>query len=148
MSINLQFHAFAGNPLRSKFPIPGDPIIPSAAFETLNARIRDNSGSSPSSLNFKVLPFRNGMPLASSTAGSGDSPPIWHLGWIGFERSQGYFRKFWCPVVRRLVGVPGFYCSSTEDDAVYWAIETWEWESNGKPGFIGLRIHYFAGIIS
>ncbi|XP_061345248.1 nudix hydrolase 19, chloroplastic [Gastrolobium bilobum] len=139
MSINLQFHAFAGNPLLSKFPISGDPFSPSAALEALNARILDNTRSS-SSPNFKVLLFRNGNPLASSTAGLGDSPPIWHLGWIGLDDLRGILENSGA----QLSGDSLVYLgSSAEDDTVYWAIDVSamapELSSNMEFCFVELR---------
>jgi NAD+ diphosphatase len=116
MSINLQFHAFAGNPLNS---IPGNPLSPSAALESLNARILGKDHPSPSP-NFKVLPFRNGRPLVSSTAGSGESLPIWHLGWVGLDDLRGIFENSGA----QLNGDSLVYLgSSAEDDAVYWTID-------------------------
>ncbi|KAL2338345.1 hypothetical protein Fmac_012791 [Flemingia macrophylla] len=118
MSINLQFHAFAGNPLSSKFPISGDPISPSAALEALNARITLNTAHSSPSPTFKVLPFRNGRPLASSAAGSAHSPPIWRLGWLGLDHLRASFDN------SELSSDSLVYLSSSaENDAVYWAID-------------------------
>ncbi|XP_045831880.1 nudix hydrolase 19, chloroplastic isoform X2 [Trifolium pratense] len=116
MSINLQFHAFAGNPLNS---IPGNPLSPSAALESLNARILGNDHSSPSP-NFKVLPFRNGRPLVSSTASSGEFLPIWHLGWVSLDDLRGIFENSGAPLNGDSLVYLG---SSAEDDAVYWAID-------------------------
>ncbi|TKY54886.1 Nudix hydrolase 19 [Spatholobus suberectus] len=120
MSINLQSHAFAGNPLRSKFPISGDSLPPSAALEALNARISLNDTHSSPSPSFKVLPFRNGRPLASSAAGTGDSPPIWCLGWLGLDDLRGIFEN---SGARLSVDSLVYLSSSAEDDAVYWAID-------------------------
>ncbi|CAJ2634807.1 unnamed protein product [Trifolium pratense] len=116
MSINLQFHAFAGNPLNS---IPGNPLSHSAALESLNARILGNDHSSPSP-NFKVLPFRNGRPLVSSTASSGEFLPIWHLGWVSLDDLRGIFENSGAPLNGDSLVYLG---SSAEDDAVYWAID-------------------------
>lgn len=67
-----------------------------------------------------MLPFRNGRPLASSAAGSGDSPPIWHLGWLGLDEIRGIFENSGAQLsVDSLV----YLSSSAEDDAVYWAID-------------------------
>lgn len=116
MSINLQFHAFAGNPLRS---INDDPFSPSTAFEALKSRILQKASSSPSP-NFKVLPFRNGRPLASSDASSGDLPPIWHLGWIILDDLKGIFENSGTQLSEDSFVYLG---SSAEEDAVYWAID-------------------------
>ncbi|CAI8610279.1 unnamed protein product [Vicia faba] len=116
MSINLPFHAFAGNPLSS---IPADPLSPSAALKSLNAIVLQNDPSPPSP-NFKVLPFRNGSPLASSTAESDHSPPIWHLAWISLDDLKAIFESSGA----RLNGDSLVYLgSSAEDDAIYWAID-------------------------
>ncbi|CAJ1944456.1 unnamed protein product [Sphenostylis stenocarpa] len=120
MSIKVQTHAFAGNPLLSKFPLSGHPLPPSAALEALNARIGLGNSHSYPSLSFKVLPFRNGRPLASSEAGSGDSPPIWHLGWVGLDDLRGILDN---SGVQLSVDSLVYLNSSAEDDAVYWAID-------------------------
>lgn len=110
MSVNLQTHAFAGNPLRSK---AGDP---KAALESLKTRISDSAAAlSP---NLKVLPFRNGKPLASSTGG---------LGWIGLEDLKGML------VGAELSGDSFVYLGSRadrddDDDDAYWAIDVSGWE--------------------
>ncbi|XP_058760476.1 nudix hydrolase 19, chloroplastic-like [Vicia villosa] len=116
MSINLHHHAFAGNPLRS---IPADQLSPSAALKSLNTIILQNNPSPPSP-NFKVLPFRNGSPLASSSVGSDHSPPIWHLAWISLDDLKAIFKSSGA----KLNGDSLVYLgSSAEDDAVYWAID-------------------------
>ncbi|XP_028210700.1 nudix hydrolase 19, chloroplastic-like isoform X2 [Glycine soja] len=120
MSINLHSHAFSGNPLLSKFPLPGNPLSPSAALEALNARISLNNTHSSPSPSFKVLPFRNGRPLASSSAGTGDSPPIWDLGWLGLDDLRGIFENSGAQLS---VDLLVYLNSSSEDDAVYWAID-------------------------
>ncbi|KAJ7956657.1 Nudix hydrolase 19 chloroplastic [Quillaja saponaria] len=119
MSINLQSHAFAGNPLRSKSPKSGDPFSPTSAFETLKVQLLENTHQ-PSSPNFKVLPFRKGRPLASSTSGSGGSPPIWHLGWISLHDCKELLANSGV----QLSGDSLVYLGSlAEDDVVYWAID-------------------------
>ncbi|RDY04955.1 Nudix hydrolase 19, chloroplastic, partial [Mucuna pruriens] len=109
MSINLRTHAFAGNPLRSRARV--DPLSPTAALETLKTRILDSAHESLS-FNLKVLPFRNGRPLASSASSDG-----WRLGWIGLEE------------VKTLLGAElsadsfVYLGSDTDEDSVYWAID-------------------------
>jgi len=107
MSINFNFNAFAGNPLRS--------ILPSAALQSLNTTIlqNDHSSSSPN----KVLPFRNGRPSVSSTS---VSPPIWHLGWINLDDLKGIYEISGAQLNGDLFVYLG---SSVEDDNVYWAID-------------------------
>ncbi|XP_047182686.1 nudix hydrolase 19, chloroplastic-like [Vigna umbellata] len=120
MSINVHSHAFAGNPLLSKLSFSGHPLPPSSALEALNAKIGLPNTHSYPSLSFKVLPFRNGRLLASSEASSGDSPPIWHLGWLGLDDLRVIFDKSGAQLsVDSLV----YLNSSAEDDAVYWAID-------------------------
>ncbi|KAF8389062.1 hypothetical protein HHK36_025747 [Tetracentron sinense] len=119
MSINLQSHAFAGNPLLSKTLKPGDPYSPNSALQTLKSILLDNTheGSSP---NFKVLPFRKGKPLACSSGSTDDSPPVWHLGWISLVDSLGF-------LVNSEIGLSEdsfiYLGSHSEDDVVYWAID-------------------------
>jgi len=58
--------------------------------------------------------------LASSEASSGDSPPIWHLGWLGLDDLRVIFDNSGAQLsVDSLV----YLNSSAEDDAVYWAID-------------------------
>ncbi|XP_068338668.1 nudix hydrolase 19, chloroplastic-like [Pyrus communis] len=119
MSISLQSHAFAGNPLLSKTPNPSDPFSPSQALETLKTQLLEGA-QLPSSLGFKVLPFRKGRPLASSSVGAGDSAPNWHLGWISLSECKGFLAN--CGV--QLSGESLVYLGSRpEDDVVYWAID-------------------------
>ncbi|KAB2618663.1 nudix hydrolase 19 [Pyrus ussuriensis x Pyrus communis] len=119
MSINLQSHAFAGNPLLSKTPNPSDPFSPSQALETLKTQLLEGA-QLPSSLSFKVLPFRKGSPLASSSRGAGDSAPNCHLGWISLSEFKGFLAS--CGV--QLSGESLVYLGSRpEDDVVYWAVD-------------------------
>ncbi|KAL9339186.1 hypothetical protein Peur_068201 [Populus x canadensis] len=118
MSTNLQSHAFAGNPLRSKTPKSTDPLSPPLAFETLKTQLLGNTHQL-SSLNFKVLPFRKGRPLASSSSTDGDLGPKWHLGWISLDDCKGLFSGSG----DELSGDNMVYLGSrSEEDVVYWAI--------------------------
>ncbi|KAK7388717.1 hypothetical protein VNO78_23544 [Psophocarpus tetragonolobus] len=120
MSIKLHSHAFSGNPLLSKFPLSGDTLSPSAALQALNARIALSKTHSSPSPTFKVLPFRSGRPLASSQPGNANSPPSWHLGWLGLHELRGIFDNSGAQLsTDSLV----YLNSSAEDDAVYWAID-------------------------
>jgi NAD+ diphosphatase len=121
MPISLQSHAFAGNPLRSKTPQPTHPLSPALALETLKTQLVDNSHQS-SSLNFKVLPFRKGRPLASSTSTDADLGPTWHLGWISLADCKGLFSASGV----EFTGDSLFYLGSSSEqdvDVVYWAID-------------------------
>ncbi|PRQ46443.1 putative NAD(+) diphosphatase [Rosa chinensis] len=120
MSINLQSHAFAGNPMRSKTPKPSDPFSPTQALETLKTRLLDNPHLPSSSPSFKVLPFRKGRPLASTIGGISDLKPTWYLGWISLADCKGLLGN--CGV--ELSGDSLVYLGSRpEEDAVYWAID-------------------------
>ncbi|CAK7334794.1 unnamed protein product [Dovyalis caffra] len=119
MFVNLQSHAFAGNPLRFKTPKPHDPLSPALALETLKAQLLDDIHQ-PFSLNFKVLPYRKGSPLASSTSTDGDLGPKWHLGWITLADCKALFSASGV----ELTGDSMVYLgSSSEQDVVYWAID-------------------------
>ncbi|XP_043806080.1 nudix hydrolase 19, chloroplastic isoform X2 [Manihot esculenta] len=121
MSVNLQSHAFAGNPLRSKTLKPTDPLSPTLALETLKTQLLDNTHQL-SSINFRVLPFRKGRPLASSS-GDGDLVPNWHLRWI----SLADFRSFLASSRVELSGESLVYLGSrSEEDVVYWAVDVSE----------------------
>ncbi|KAE7998844.1 hypothetical protein FH972_003346 [Carpinus fangiana] len=119
MAINLHTHAFAGNPLRSKTPKPEDPFSPISALETLKTQLLDTSHSL-SSPAFKVLPFRKGRPLASSSGGLGDLAPNWQLGWIGLDDCKGYLANSGVQLSADSLVYLG---SRPEDDIVYWGID-------------------------
>ncbi|WCJ29683.1 NAD-capped RNA hydrolase NudC [Euphorbia peplus] len=119
MSIHLQTHAFAGNPLLPKTLNSSHPLSPSLALDTLKSHLIDNSLHS--SLNFKVLPFRKGRPLASSSASDhDDSVPIWRLGWISLSD---------CKVLLANSGVEFtgdnlvFLGSKSPEDEVFFAVD-------------------------
>ncbi|XP_027331426.1 nudix hydrolase 19, chloroplastic-like [Abrus precatorius] len=125
MSINLRSHAFAGNPLRSRIPNRVDPFSPTAALETLKSRILEHTNQSLSP-SFKVLPFRNGRPLASSVNGD-----TWHLGWIGLGELKGLLGAG-----AELSGDSFVYLGSdSEEDSVYWAIDV-----SGERGLGDMRM--------
>ncbi|CAJ1975454.1 unnamed protein product [Sphenostylis stenocarpa] len=111
MSINLRTHAFAGNPLRSCKPNRVEPFSPAAAHEALKTRIADSARESVS-VELKVLPFRNGRPLAS--AASGDT---WRLAWIRLEEMKGLLGADMSADSFVYLG------SDADDDSVYWAID-------------------------
>ena len=141
MSTNLKTHAFAGNPLRSTTPKPESLFSPISAFETLKSRLLENA-LLPSSPIFKVLPFRKGRPLAISTRPTGDSPPIWHLGWFNLGDFKGFLANSeFQPTENSFV----YLGSRSEDDVVYWGIDVSE-DSSLVPqfgakhfGFVELR---------
>ncbi|GAV87137.1 NUDIX domain-containing protein/NUDIX-like domain-containing protein/zf-NADH-PPase domain-containing protein [Cephalotus follicularis] len=118
MSITLQPHAFAANPLRSKTPNPNHSFSPISALESLKTQLLDATNHQPISPTFKVLPFRKGRPLASSVAD--DTTVFWHLGWISLADCKGFLAN--CGV--QLSGDSLVYLGSRdEDDVVYWAID-------------------------
>ncbi|XVE54386.1 hypothetical protein DITRI_Ditri03aG0076800 [Diplodiscus trichospermus] len=124
MSINLSSHAFAGNPIRSKTPKPDDPLSPSSAFESLKAHLLQNPENhpSPKSPLFKVLPFRKGRPLASSSV-TGDNASVWHPGWISLSDCKGILGKCGVQLTEESLVYLG---SKAEEGAVYWAIDVSE----------------------
>lgn len=123
MSITLQSHAFAGNPLRSKL---GNPFSPTQAIEALKAQLLlETNAQSPSSssfpvFNFKVLPFRKGRPLASSNAETGASQPNWQLGWISLDRCKALLENSGVQLTGDSMVYLGF---RVEDGVIYWAID-------------------------
>ncbi|XP_022749717.1 nudix hydrolase 19, chloroplastic-like [Durio zibethinus] len=127
MSINLNAHAFAGNPLRAKTPKPHDPLSPSSAFESLKAHFLQNPENHnhppPKSPLFKVLPFRKGRPLVSSFVNGDDVVSSWHLGWISLADCNGILGK--CGV-QLTEGSLVYLGSGAEEDVVYWAIDVSE----------------------
>ncbi|KNA13558.1 hypothetical protein SOVF_115600 [Spinacia oleracea] len=117
-SINLQSHAFAGNPIKAKTPKSNDPFSSNSALETLKSHILSNTHDAISP-NFKVLPFRKGRPLA----GSQGSSPNWHLGWLSLGDCKGLLADF----TVKLEGNSLVYLGSkSEEDSVYWAIDVSE----------------------
>ncbi|XP_010250024.1 PREDICTED: nudix hydrolase 19, chloroplastic [Nelumbo nucifera] len=117
MSINLQSHAFAGNPLRSKTPKPGDPFSPSSALESLKVSLLESTHE-PSSQNFKVLPFRKGKPLACCSDTNNDATPVWNLGWLSLPDCK----RFLADSDARL-SEDSFVYLGSEGDLIYWAID-------------------------
>ncbi|GKV06404.1 hypothetical protein SLEP1_g18302 [Rubroshorea leprosula] len=123
MSISFKPHAFAGNPIRSQTPKPHDPLSPSSAFESLKAQLLQRHDS-PISPHSKVLPFRKGRPLATSSGCEGDdSVPNWHLGWISLDDCKGILAKEGVQLTEESLVYLG---SRSEEDAVYWAIDVSE----------------------
>ncbi|PSS20913.1 Nudix hydrolase [Actinidia chinensis var. chinensis] len=131
MSINMAFHAFAGNSIKSKTPKSSDPFSPNSALQTLKSLTLGQTHD-PSSPNFRVLPFRKGRPLAGSTGG--DLGPNWHLGWLNMGD---------CKVFLENSGVNlgeeswVFLGSNPEEYVVYWAIDVSE--ANSLVGELGSR---------
>ncbi|XP_054793693.1 nudix hydrolase 19, chloroplastic-like [Prosopis cineraria] len=120
MSINLHPPAYADNTPLSRPPKASDPFSPTGALEYLKFQLSAPTQPSPTP-RLKVLPFRNGRPLASSsTAHSRDSQQIWHLGWINLGDLKGLLEIS----SGRLSGDSLVYVGScSEDDVVYWAVD-------------------------
>ncbi|XP_057967190.1 nudix hydrolase 19, chloroplastic [Malania oleifera] len=137
MSVNLQTHAFAGNPLRSKTPKSEDPFSPNSAVKTLKTLLLEDTHvlSSP---NFKVLPFRKGRPLATSSGG-GDSSPVWQLGWFSLADCRGLLADSEIQLSEDSLVYLG---SRPEDDVVYWAVDV-SAASGGLVGELGSRLFSF-----
>ncbi|KAF7806366.1 nudix hydrolase 19, chloroplastic [Senna tora] len=120
MSLNFHPHAFAANPPISKSPKLGDAFSPTGALESLKSRLLVNTEASFTP-NFKVLPFRNGRPLASSAPQSStDSFPVWHLGWTDLDDLKGLLKS---SAVHLSADSLVYVGSCSEDDVVYWAID-------------------------
>ncbi|KAL4341868.1 hypothetical protein GQ457_08G000530 [Hibiscus cannabinus] len=121
MSINLNAHAFAGNPIRSKTPKLHDPLSPSSAFQSLKTHLLQT----PENISplFKVLPFRKGRPLASSSITGDDDVPSWHLGWISLPDCKGFLGKCGVELTEDSLVYLG---SKAEEDVVYWAVDVSE----------------------
>lgn len=124
MPIDMRTHAFAGNPLRTKDPNQNNSISPIAAVETLKNLILGNTHEE-SSPNFKVLPFRKGRPMASSSSASiADSTPNWHLGWINFDDCKALLAKSGKEVLENSLVFLGSSMDSEDDGGVvYWAVD-------------------------
>ncbi|KAE8678779.1 Nudix hydrolase 19 [Hibiscus syriacus] len=126
MSINLNAHAFAGNPIRSKTPKPHDPLSHSSVFQSLKTHLLqnpENSSPPPSSPLFKVLPFRKGSPLASSSITGDDDVPCWHLGWISLPDCKAFLVKCGVDLTEDSLVYLG---TNAEEDVVFWAVDVSE----------------------
>ncbi|GAB4832885.1 Nucleoside diphosphate-linked moiety X motif 19, mitochondrial [Ancistrocladus abbreviatus] len=121
MSINMQFHAFAGNPIKSKTPKATDPYSHNAALQTLKDYLLSNTRA-PISPNFKVLPFRKGRPLAGLT-GDSKSSLDWHLGWLSLPDCRDMLADSDAKLSEESLVYLG---SSSEEDVVYWALDVSE----------------------
>ncbi|KAL4195009.1 hypothetical protein AMTRI_Chr05g62380 [Amborella trichopoda] len=128
MSTKTQPHAFAGNPLRASTSntIPTtDESSFSSAFSTLKS-ILDSTQEGPwRSCNVKVLPFKRGKPLASSSvspsssvSGSSDGVPLWHLGWQSLLGCKDFLGSFEVKLSHELLVFLG-----KQKDVSYWAID-------------------------
>ncbi|XP_057247366.1 nudix hydrolase 19, chloroplastic isoform X2 [Beta vulgaris subsp. vulgaris] len=117
-AINLQTHAFAGNPIKPKTPKSNDAFSPNFALQTLKIHLLSNTHE-PISPAFRVLPFRKGRPLAGSS-GSGSN---WHLGWLSLGDCKGLLAD---SCVKLEENSLVFLGSKSEEDSVFWAIDVSE----------------------
>ncbi|KAK8660134.1 hypothetical protein V6N13_051068 [Hibiscus sabdariffa] len=122
MAINLSSHVFAGNPLRPKTPKPSDPLSLSSAFESLKPHLLQTPENHPppKSPLFKVLLFKKGSPLVSSSARGDGAVPSWNLGWISLSDCKGLLGKYGVQLTETSFVYLG---SRAEEDVVYWAID-------------------------
>ncbi|KAK9071930.1 hypothetical protein SSX86_008361 [Deinandra increscens subsp. villosa] len=121
MSINLKSPVFAGNPIRSKTPKSTDPFSPTPAFETLKILISGQTHiQEPSSISFKILPFRKGRPLAGST---GDLVTKWNLGWLSLADFKDVLEGSEVSLSEDLLVYLGYEMEGDEKSVVYWGID-------------------------
>ncbi|KAL0382911.1 UNVERIFIED_CONTAM: Nudix hydrolase 19, chloroplastic [Sesamum calycinum] len=116
--MSLRFHAFAGNPIRSRTPRPSEPVSPQSALQTLRTLLLSKPHE-PSSPNFKVLLFRKGRPLA----GSETDGHRWHLGWLSIGECRTFLENSEVGLSEDSLAYLG---CKYEDDAVYWAMDVSE----------------------
>ncbi|KAL0340485.1 UNVERIFIED_CONTAM: Nudix hydrolase 19, chloroplastic [Sesamum radiatum] len=117
-TMSLRFHAFAGNPIRSRTPRPSEPVSPQSALQTLRTLLLSKPHE-PSSPNFKVLLFRKGRPLA----GSETDGHRWHLGWLSIGECRTFLENSEVGLSEDSLAYLG---CKYEDDAVYWAMDVSE----------------------
>ncbi|KAL8149712.1 nudix hydrolase 19, chloroplastic-like [Apium graveolens] len=120
MSIKLNSHVFAGNPI-NKFN-KNDAVSASSAFKTLKDRIlnrKDDFG-----VKFEVLAFRKGRPLSGSV-GDDFRTQNWHLGWLNLSDFRGVLEESWRNFSENEFVYLG---SKPEKDVVYWAVDVSEEE--------------------
>ncbi|XP_009782910.1 nudix hydrolase 19, chloroplastic [Nicotiana sylvestris] len=130
LSMNLfKTHAFAGNPIKLKTPKPSDPFSPASALHTLKTLLLKGhtDNASPTSPNFKILPFRKGRPLAGSLKNS--TEPNWNLAWLSFNDCKAFLEN--SSEVKLSEDSLVYLGSDSEgegDDVyvVYWAIDVTE----------------------
>lgn len=134
-AISLQFHhTFAGNPIRSsRTPKPDDPLSPDSALTALKSLLSGDTPSPPS-LNFKVLPFRKGRPLASTAADAVAACPVWKLGWFSFADCKGLLAGSETKLTEDSLVYLG---ARAQDGVVFWAIDVSE--SDGLVEELGKR---------
>ncbi|KAL6558354.1 hypothetical protein OROMI_018704 [Orobanche minor] len=114
-TMSLNFHAFAGNPIRSRTPKPSEPLSSQSAFQNLKTLLSSQT-SEPLSPYFKVLPFRKGRPLA----GYYSDEVKWHIGWLSLWECKEYLEN--SEVVLSDDSLVYLGCGY-EDEVVYWGID-------------------------
>ncbi|KAL6523493.1 Nucleoside diphosphate-linked moiety X motif 19, mitochondrial [Orobanche gracilis] len=128
-NMNLNFHAFAGNPIRSRTPKPSEPFSSQSAFQYLKTLLSSQT-SEPLSPYFKVLPFRKGRPLA----GYNSDEVKWHIGWLSLWECKEYLEN--SEVVLTDDSLVYLGCGY-EDDVVYWSIDVSD--ASGLVNELGVR---------
>lgn len=132
MPINLKFHTFAGNPLRSSNS--DSTSSPTSALDALKSFL--SGGDAESSAVARVLPFRKGRAWVLSTDSTSDSVPKWSIGWVSPAKVSGIPAEFFV-----------YLGSDPEEEAgtVSWAVDVSNAENLqlGLPGdgfgFVDLR---------
>ncbi|XP_031109900.1 nudix hydrolase 19, chloroplastic [Ipomoea triloba] len=123
MSVSLNSHVFAGNPIKLRTPKPTDPFSSASAIRTLKNLILGQTDE-PLSPNFKILPFRKGRPLAGS---SGSPDPNWHLGWLDFGDCRGLLENYAVKLSEEsLVYLGSKNGEEDNQSVVYWAVDVSE----------------------
>ncbi|KAL6528625.1 hypothetical protein OROMI_029270 [Orobanche minor] len=90
MSIKLNYHIFAGNPINKHHQ--NDIVSHSSAFKTLKDRILNKTHDL--GVKFEVLAFRKDMPLAGSV-GDELKTQNCHLGWLNLRDFRGFLDESW-----------------------------------------------------
>ncbi|GER37068.1 nudix hydrolase homolog 19 [Striga asiatica] len=127
--MSLNFHAFAGNPSRSRTPRPTDALSPQSALQTLRSLLSSPSNG-PVSPDFRVLPFRKGRPLA----GLEEDGPTWRLGWLSLWECKRYLEDSEIGLKDDSLVYLG---CDYGDDVVYWGVDVSD--AGGLVGELGAR---------
>lgn len=115
MSLKLNSHVFAGNPINNSKQ--NNTVSPSSALQALKSRFLNNTHDL--GVNFEVLPFRKGRPLAGSV-GDDLKTQNWHLGWLNLSDFRGFLDE---SLVHFTENEFVYLGSKPEKDVVYWAVD-------------------------
>ncbi|TVU12706.1 hypothetical protein EJB05_46361 [Eragrostis curvula] len=139
MAIHLRAHSFAANPLRGLSA--SSAVSPSAASEALRSLLDPGAGAdaaSPHRHLSKILPFRQGRPLARSPDTPPPAAPAWSLAWLPPSRVPGV-----PPDAFVFLGAHGE--GDGKEAAAYWAVDVSEGDASRVGGagdgsaFVDLR---------